>query len=68
MCILKIYIVSKKEENKIMEEVSGYEISFADKTLDAYPVLGESRKFKFKDIDKIKWSEQDDSLVIEGMS
>jgi len=64
MCVLKIYIGSKKEENKVMEEVSGYEINFADKTLDAYPVLGESRKFKFKDIDKVKWSEQDDSLVI----
>jgi len=68
MCVVKIYIGSKKEENKVMEEVSDYELNYKDKTLDAYPVLGESRKFKFKNIDKIKWSEQDDSLVIEGVT
>ena len=66
VCVVKTYIGEKKEENKVMEEVSRYEFNFKDKSLDAHPVLGESRKFEFKNIDKIKWSEQDDSLVIEG--
>ena len=49
-----------------MQEVASYEFDFKEKSLYAHPVLGESKKFEFKDIDKIKWSEQDDSLVIEG--
>lgn len=66
MCVVKIYIGEKKEENKVMEEVASYEFNVKDKSLDAHPVLGESKKFEFKNIDKIKWDEQDDSLVIEG--
>ena len=66
MCVVKIYIGEKKEENKVMEEVANYEINFKDKILDAHPVLGESKKFDFKNIDRIIWSEKDDSLVIEG--
>ena len=66
MCVIKIYIGEKKEENKVMEEVASYEINFKDKCLDAHPILGESKIFKFAEIDKIKWDEQDDSLVIEG--
>lgn len=66
MCVVKIFIGKKKEENKVMEEVASYEINFKDKSLEAYPVLGESKKFKLRDIEMIKWSEKDDSLVIEG--
>ena len=66
MCVVKIYIGEKKEDNKVMEEVARYELNFKDKILDAHPVLGESKSFKFQDIDTIKWDEQDDSLVIEG--
>jgi hypothetical protein len=66
MCVVKIYIGEKKEENKVMEEVASYEINLKDKSLDAHPVLGESKKFDFKNIDRIIWSEKDDSLVIEG--
>jgi len=66
MCVVKIYIGEKKEDNKVMEEVASYELNFKDKILDAHPVLGESKSFKFQDIDTIKWDEQNDSLVIEG--
>lgn len=66
MCLVKIYLGEKKEENKIVEEVASYEINLKDKVLDTSPVLGEGKKFEFKSIDKIRWSEQDDSLVIEG--
>ena len=66
MCVVKIYIGEKKEENKVMEEVLSYEFNLKDKSLDAYPVLGESKRFEFKNIDRIIWSEKDDSLVIEG--
>ena len=66
MCVVKIYIGEKKEENKVMQEVASYEFDFKEKSLYAHPVLGESKKFEFKDINRIKWSEQDDSLVIEG--
>ena len=66
MCVVKIYIGEKKEANKVMEEVASYELNFKDKILDTHPVLGESKIFKFQDIDTIKWDEQDDSLVIEG--
>ena len=66
MCVVKIYIGEKKEENKVMEDVASYEFSIKDKSLTAHPILGESKKFDFKDIEKIKWAEQDDSLLIEG--
>ena len=66
MCVVKIYIGEKKEENKVMEEVVSYEFNLRDKSLDAHPVLGESKRFELKNIDRIIWSEKDDSLVIEG--
>ena len=66
MCVVKFYIGEKKEENKVMDEVTSYEINFRDKSMNAYPVLGENKKFEFKNIDRIVWSEQDDLLVIEG--
>ncbi len=66
MCVVKIYIGEKKEENKVMEEVASYEFNLGDKSLEAYPVLGESKRVEFKNIDRIIWSEKDDSLVIEG--
>ena len=66
MCVVKIYLGEKKEENKVMEEVASYEFNLKDKSLYAHPVLGESKKFELKNIDKIIWSEKDDSLVVEG--
>ena len=66
MCVVKIYIGEKIEANKVMDDVVSYEFSFKDKSLAAHPVLGESKKFEFKNIDRVIWSEKDDSLVIEG--
>ena len=66
MCVVKIYIGEKNEENKVMEEVASYEFNLRNKCLDAYPVLGESKRIEFKNIDRIIWSEKDDSLVVEG--
>ena len=66
MCVAKFYIGEKKEGNKVMEEVTGYEINFRDKSMNAHPVLGENKKSEFKNIDRIVWPEQDDSLLLEG--
>jgi len=43
-----------------------YEFNLGDKSLEAHPVLGESKRIEFKNIDRIIWSEKDDSLVVEG--
>ena len=66
MCEVTIYLGKKNEGNIIMESSSRYEINFIDKKIVAYPVLGKGKELKFKSINRITWSEFDDSLIIDG--
>lgn len=66
MCEIAMYKDAKKEANKLMEDVFGYEVDFKTKSLTAYSILGENERFKFEYIDRIRWSADDNSLVVEG--
>ena len=66
MCEITIYVGEKTEKGKVMERVSSYEFDFGEKRLIAYRLLDTEKEFNFKHIDRISWSEFDDSLVIEG--
>jgi len=66
MCQITIYRDRKTEESMVMGEVFSYEIDLENNTLTASPIIGRQRKFKLGDVEKITWSESDDSLVILG--
>jgi predicted RNA-binding protein len=66
MCEIAMYRGAKKEANRFMEDVFGYEIDFKAKNLTAYDILGENKRFKFDYVDRIQWSADDNSLVVEG--
>lgn len=66
MCQINIYRDEKREENLLMEDVFSYEMDFSRKILSAYTMFGDNMNFRLGDIENIKWSEHDSSLVIKG--
>lgn len=65
MCEVKIYRDSKNGE-LLMEGVARYELNLKDNVLTAETIMGETKRFKLEDIRNVRWSEFNDSLIIEG--
>ncbi len=62
MCMVTIYRGEQKEDTKLMEEVSGYEILLDTNRIRAWQMMGEEREFEIEN--NVRWSSRDDTLVI----
>lgn len=66
MCEVKIYLNKKDEKTKLIDGISEYQLNLGDKKLIAYQTFGGTKEFKFRNLWGIRWSELDDSLIIQG--
>ncbi len=63
MCLIKLYSHSVTENNQLFTDVTRFEIDLEKKILRVYSLLGETKEFK--GVNRVKWDENNDSLVIE---